>query len=179
MADFTIRGITHNSTPVYGTVTLLTEFGDGELTRIVPITYVVADLPTPYNMIIGRPALNRIKAVASTYHQKVKFQIGDGRVGVMSGDQVKPRECKLLGCEMEDQMGEQPPSSKRQRSEKGKEVAVADQLPMGEDREVVTIEMAPGRVTNIGAHLGEPERARLAALLEEFTDIFAFSSSIC
>ena len=68
VADFTIRGITHNPTPVYGTVTLLTEFDDGELTRIVPITYVVADLPTPYNMIIGRPALNRINAVASTYH---------------------------------------------------------------------------------------------------------------
>ena len=72
-AEFTIRGITHNPTPVYETVTLLTEFGDGDLTRTVPITYVVADLPTPYNMIIGRPALNRIKAIPSTYHQKVKF----------------------------------------------------------------------------------------------------------
>ena len=91
---------------MYGTVTLLTEFGDGDVTRTVPITYVVADLPTPYNMIIERPALNRIKAIPSTYHQKVKFQIGDGRIGTMSGDQVKARECKLLGYEMEDRVRE-------------------------------------------------------------------------
>ena len=54
-------------------------------------------------------------------------------------------------------------------------MAVADQPPLGEQREVVKVEMAPGRATIIGAHLGEPERARLVALLEEYTDIFAFT----
>ena len=41
---------------------------------------------------MGRTALNRLKAVTSTYHLKVKFPIAHG-VGEIRGDQVLAREC--------------------------------------------------------------------------------------
>ena len=45
-----------------------------------------------YNVIIGRPTLNRWKAAASTYYLKVKFLMEYG-VGEVQGDQVIAREC--------------------------------------------------------------------------------------
>ena len=45
-----------------------------------------------YNVIIGRPILNRWKAAASTYYLKVKFPTKYG-VGEVKGDQVIAREC--------------------------------------------------------------------------------------
>ena len=41
---------------------------------------------------MGRTALNRLKAVTSTYHLKVKFSIAHG-VGEIRGDQVLARKC--------------------------------------------------------------------------------------
>ena len=37
------------------------------------INFLKVDYPSTYNIILGRPALNRLRAVTSTYHLKVKF----------------------------------------------------------------------------------------------------------
>ncbi|RWW01580.1 hypothetical protein GW17_00035377 [Ensete ventricosum] len=44
--------------------------------------YARSELPSTYNAIIGRPTLNRLKAVVSTYHQLLKFptRAGVGKV---------------------------------------------------------------------------------------------------
>ena len=56
------------------------------------LDFLVVDWPSLYNVIIGRPALNRWKAATSTYYLKVKFQTEYG-VGEVKGDQVIAREC--------------------------------------------------------------------------------------
>ncbi|XP_075655159.1 uncharacterized protein LOC142625369 [Castanea sativa] len=61
-----------------------------QLTR--QLDFLVVDYPTSYNVIIGRPTLNRWKATTSTYCLKVKFPTEDG-VGEVKGDQVLAREC--------------------------------------------------------------------------------------
>lgn len=50
------------------------------------------DCPSTYNVIIGRPTLNRLKATTSTYCLKVKFLTTYG-VGEIQGDQVLAGEC--------------------------------------------------------------------------------------
>ncbi|XP_073278611.1 uncharacterized protein [Primulina huaijiensis] len=55
-------------------------------------TFTVVDTPSAYNGILGRPALKDFRAVASTYHQKLKFPVGK-RVGVLCGDQNVARRC--------------------------------------------------------------------------------------
>ena len=52
----------------------------------------MVDYPSSYNVIIGRPTLNRWKAATSTYCLKVKFPTDNG-VGEVKGDQVLAREC--------------------------------------------------------------------------------------
>ncbi|XP_075521096.1 uncharacterized protein LOC142554295 [Primulina tabacum] len=55
-------------------------------------TFTVVDTPSAYNGILGRPALKDFRAVASTYHQKLKFPVGR-EVGVLCGDQKVARRC--------------------------------------------------------------------------------------
>ena len=56
------------------------------------IDFLIVDCPLIHNIILGRPALNRIRAVTSTYHLKVKFPIAHG-VGKIREDQVLVKEC--------------------------------------------------------------------------------------
>ena len=61
-----------------------------QLTR--QLDFLVVDCPSSYNVIIGRPTLNRWKATTSTYCLKVKFPTENGMAKV-KGDQVLVREC--------------------------------------------------------------------------------------
>ncbi|XP_073019389.1 uncharacterized protein [Primulina eburnea] len=55
-------------------------------------SFTVVDSPSSYNIILGRPTMNELRAVASTYHQKIKFPVG-ARVGEVRGDQPSSRKC--------------------------------------------------------------------------------------
>ena len=61
-----------------------------QLTR--QVDFLVVDCPSSYNVIIGRPTLNKWKAVTSTYCLKVKFPTDNG-ISEVKGDQVLAREC--------------------------------------------------------------------------------------
>ena len=52
----------------------------------------MVDYPSSYNVIIGRPTLNRWKAATSTNCLKVKFST-ENDVGKVKRDQVLAREC--------------------------------------------------------------------------------------
>ena len=61
-----------------------------QLTR--QLDFLVVDCPSSYNVIIGRPALNKWKAATSTYCLKVKFPTDNG-VGDVRRDRVLAKEC--------------------------------------------------------------------------------------
>ena len=75
-----------------GIVTLTVTVGTQprQLTR--QLDFLVVDCPLSYNVIIGRPTLNRWKAATSINCLKVKFPI-DNRVGEVRGDQILAKEC--------------------------------------------------------------------------------------
>ncbi|XP_073025322.1 uncharacterized protein [Primulina eburnea] len=75
-----------------GEIILALTLGTQELRKIVMTIYIVVDVPSSYNIILGRPAINELKAVTSTYHQKIKFPVGD-QVGEVRGDQSSSRKC--------------------------------------------------------------------------------------
>ncbi|GFZ00949.1 hypothetical protein Acr_14g0005840 [Actinidia rufa] len=54
--------------------------------------FIVVDCPSPYNAILGRPTLGRIKAITSTHHLKMKFPTLTG-IGEVKGDQKVARQC--------------------------------------------------------------------------------------
>ncbi|XP_075489717.1 uncharacterized protein LOC142528562 [Primulina tabacum] len=75
-----------------GEIMLLLTLGSQDLKRTVMTSFTVVDSPSSYNIILGRPAMNELRAVASTYHQKIKFPVG-ARVGEVRGDQPSSRKC--------------------------------------------------------------------------------------
>ncbi|XP_064999937.1 uncharacterized protein LOC135633891 [Musa acuminata AAA Group] len=68
-----LTGFTGDSISPLGTVTLPLTLGAPPRTKTVMSTFLVVDLPTAYNAILGRSTLNKIRAVVSTYHHTVKF----------------------------------------------------------------------------------------------------------
>ena len=74
-----------------GIVTLTVMAGSYPLQVTNKHNFLVVDSLSSYNVIIGRPTLNCLKAVTSTYCLKVKFLIEQG-IGEIIGDQVLARE---------------------------------------------------------------------------------------
>jgi hypothetical protein len=58
----------------------------------VMVDFLVVDQPSAYNMIIGQPALNKLKAITLTYHLMMKFPMKEG-IGELRRDQVVARKC--------------------------------------------------------------------------------------
>uniref|UniRef100_A0A2N9IBW7 Uncharacterized protein n=1 Tax=Fagus sylvatica TaxID=28930 RepID=A0A2N9IBW7_FAGSY len=56
--------------------------------------FIVIQASSPYNAIMGRDWLHRMKAVSSTLHQKLRFPTKDGIMEV-NGDQVVAKQCVL------------------------------------------------------------------------------------
>ncbi|CAA0834975.1 Unknown protein, partial [Striga hermonthica] len=56
-----------------GETTLAIVLGEGDLRKVKMVRFVVVDVESAYNVILGRPALNAFQAVVSTYHMKLKF----------------------------------------------------------------------------------------------------------
>ena len=67
--------ISFNGDKVYsrGIVTLIVKAGSYPLQVTNKHNFLVVDSPSSYNVIIGRPTLNRWEAATSTYCLKVKF----------------------------------------------------------------------------------------------------------
>ena len=75
-----------------GIVTLTVTVGTYSVQLTRQLDFLVVDCPSSYNVIIGRPTLNKWKAATSTYCLKVKFPTDNG-VGELKGDQALAREC--------------------------------------------------------------------------------------
>ena len=58
-------------------------FSDGTSSRTISIGYLVVNVLSAYNILLGRPSLNRLGAVALTRHMKMKLPSLEGGVIVI------------------------------------------------------------------------------------------------
>ncbi|XP_026416109.1 uncharacterized protein LOC113311491 [Papaver somniferum] len=65
--------------------------------ELIPSIYKIygLDIESPYNALIGRPWMHGILAVASTFHQCIKFPLPQG-VGIIRGDTVESKNCQEI-----------------------------------------------------------------------------------
>ena len=75
-----------------GSLQLVLTLGDPPCQATTTVKFLLVDAPSAYNMLLGRPSLNAIRAVLSAYHMVVKFPTADG-VGMVRGNQHIAREC--------------------------------------------------------------------------------------
>ncbi|KAL5538915.1 hypothetical protein UlMin_042374 [Ulmus minor] len=86
-----LYGFTGDSIHSEGVLNLPVELGMHPCQHIQSVEFVVVDCPSSYNAIIGRPTLNAIRAVTSTYHLLVKFPTIGG-IGILKGEQQASRD---------------------------------------------------------------------------------------
>ncbi|XP_015965111.1 uncharacterized protein LOC107488846 [Arachis duranensis] len=85
-------GFSGERVPVLGSVWLQTTLGEQPLFKTQDIQYLVVDCFSPYNLILGRPFLNRFAAIVSTVHLCVKFPVRDNLVATIHGDLHEARQ---------------------------------------------------------------------------------------
>jgi len=68
-----LYGFAGDQVEVRGYIELRTTFTDEAASRTEKIKYLVVNAPSAYNILLGRPTLNRIGVVPSTRHIKVKL----------------------------------------------------------------------------------------------------------
>uniref|UniRef100_A0A2N9E2N4 RNase H type-1 domain-containing protein n=1 Tax=Fagus sylvatica TaxID=28930 RepID=A0A2N9E2N4_FAGSY len=142
-----------------GMVTLQIIAGTHPKQAIKKVNFLVVDCPFAYNVIIGRPTLNRLRAVTSTYHLLVRFPTENG-IGEMKGDQAMARECYLTTVNAE-QVHQTLIVEERQN--------IAE--PTEELEEIVLIEGDEKKTTRIGTSI----RASVVSFLRGNADVFAWS----
>ena len=73
-------------------IQLMLTLGDPPCHATTTVRFLIVDAPSAYNMLLGRPSLNTIRAIPSAYHMIIKFPIANG-VGMVQGNQSIAREC--------------------------------------------------------------------------------------
>ncbi|XP_042460630.1 uncharacterized protein LOC122044164 [Zingiber officinale] len=89
-----LYGFTGNEVKPMGQIKLAISLGTEPLVRTRRSTIIVVDSPSSYNVILGRPALHEFRAAVSTFHQKIKFPVGE-QVGEVKGEQKVSRRCYI------------------------------------------------------------------------------------
>ncbi|XP_022876946.1 uncharacterized protein LOC111395176 [Olea europaea var. sylvestris] len=136
--------------------------GNTQVTEITP--FQVVNTPMAYNIILGRPLLNKIQAIVSTLHLAMKFPTGHG-IGVVREDQTAARQCyvtSIRGMNI-DVM---------QLSNLEIELEPRGRLAPVEELEVV--ELKHGKVVTIGRDLKANLREEVINCLSHNIDVFAW-----
>ena len=146
-----------------GTITLPIVVGSYPQQIAKEVNFLIVDCSSSYNAIIGRPTLNRWKAVTSTYHLSVKFPTEYG-VGQVQGDQLVARECYLAMLSVDEHMHTMGIEERRVTA---KPTEVLEDIPLEEGN--------PEKFTRIGTSMKEKTKQDLVQFLRKSIDVFAWS----
>ncbi|KAL0333096.1 UNVERIFIED_CONTAM: hypothetical protein Scaly_2211100 [Sesamum calycinum] len=78
-----------------GEVMLLLSLGSLPKRSTKMVKFLVVKAPSAYNIILGRSSLNLFRAIASTFHMKLKFPTSIG-IGEAVGDKLMARVCYVI-----------------------------------------------------------------------------------
>ena len=80
-----LRGFSKEKVLPLGSIQLVLTLGDPPCKATMVVRFLVVDAPSAYNLLLGRPSLNAIKAIPSAYHMMIKFPTTSG-VGMVRED---------------------------------------------------------------------------------------------
>ena len=68
-----LRGFSGEKILPLGSIQLVLTLGEAPCQATTTARFLIVDAPSAYNMLLGRPSLNAIKAIPSAYHMMIKF----------------------------------------------------------------------------------------------------------
>nr|GEU37751.1 CO dehydrogenase flavoprotein-like, FAD-binding, subdomain 2 [Tanacetum cinerariifolium] len=132
-------------------ISLLVKIGDEEHSMSAWMNFMVVRSLSPYNGIIGRPRVRKIRAISSTAHGIIKFRVAGGIVTLRSS-MIIPLECSMV-------------------SEPGVPRSVINQVT--EEKIQVAIHSEyPEETIAIGSTITEEGRKELCGLLRPHLDVW-------
>ncbi|XP_042952216.1 uncharacterized protein LOC122289297 [Carya illinoinensis] len=173
-----LKGFSGHTIQLVGAIMLPVTAGTGVQTATTMTDFLIVKAPSSYNAILGRPTLNHLRAVTSTYHLKMKFPT-DGGMGEARGEQALARECyvqelkkvKKEVCTFAGQDG-----TLRERDIEVRDDQVQQHAEFNEPLELVTLYADhPGTTTRIGTQVPLTDREALIKLLIENRNVFTWS----
>nr|GFA01800.1 reverse transcriptase domain-containing protein [Tanacetum cinerariifolium] len=80
-----------------GLITLTITIYDyrGHISQTIVVDFMIIRAPLPYNIILGRPGLMKLGAVASTLHSLIKFQTKEG-ITIVRGERLQTNVCNQI-----------------------------------------------------------------------------------
>ncbi|XP_020206440.1 uncharacterized protein LOC109791543 [Cajanus cajan] len=172
----TLVGFAGDQVMARGYVDLEMTFGQGSQMKTVTIRYLVMNAQSSYNILISRPTLNKVGAIVSTSHLKVKYPLSNGDVGVLKVDQEVSRTCYADSLKARRHLYSTPAEKHIHSIELDPRMGQFDHQPApAEDiKEVAVME---GRTVKIGTSLTPENEERLVKVLKENASVFAWHSS--
>ena len=156
-------GFTGDKVKPLGVVSLMIEAGTYPKQVRASVEFLVVDCPSTYNIIIGRPTFNKLRAVTSTYHLLVRFPTEHG-IGELKGDQATTRECYFASLGPETRHQTMTIDEGQKLVEPTKELKV-----------VVLDEEKPNKTTSIGTRMDRRLRESIIEFLKSNLDVFAWT----
>ncbi|KAH7847010.1 hypothetical protein Vadar_020735 [Vaccinium darrowii] len=141
---------------------------------VLKTDFLVVDIPSSYNVIIGRTWMHKMKAVSSTYHQKIKYPGAEG-IECIKGNQKVADQCFTMVLK------------KSPRAELVQTVEVPDQPTLEDVGGDPTKKMVEGlkkiqiqeddaeKYFLIGETLSELEERSLVTFLKDHINVFAWT----
>ena len=73
-----LRGFSGERVLPLGSVQLVLTLGDPPCQATTTVRFLIVDVVSAYNMLLGKPSLNAIRVVPSAYHMVIKFPTANG-----------------------------------------------------------------------------------------------------
>ena len=164
-----LRGFSGEKVLPLGSIQLVLTLGEPPCQVTTTATFLIVDAPSAYNMLLGRPSLNAIKAIPSAYHMIIKFLTIHG-VRMVRGDQRVARECYT--------------ASMKQRAVDNVNVDEFDMCnevltrpEPSEELEPVSLDDDPEHLTYIGLKLAKDLKSLLTQFLRQNKDVFPWKQA--
>ena len=164
-----LRGFSGEKVLPLGSIQLVLTLGEPPCQATTTARFLIVDAPSAYNMLLGRPSLNAIKAIPSAYHMVIKLPTVNG-VGTVRGDQRVARECYTASMKQ-----------KTVDNVSTGELDMCDEVltrpEPSEELEPVTLDDDPEHLAYVGSKLAKGLKGLLTQFLRQNKDIFAWKQA--
>ncbi|XP_058092613.1 uncharacterized protein LOC131239070 [Magnolia sinica] len=160
-----LHGFTGKRVISEGVISLPVTTGEGQHQATLMVDFLVVNVSSLHNIILGRPSLNAMRAVVSVFHLMMKFPAEDG-TGYLRGEQREAPRCYAIAV-------------KKGSVKQALTVNILD--PKGptedssvEDLEKVSLDEAdPNKTIQLGTSLSSEQQSEMLTFLRRHKDVFA------